>query len=224
MKASVKNQVYAWMMIACGAILLLGTNAALISGNVIGIRAAESGRDLMAMQSGSFFRTNPSLFVSVLIYLIGSVSILQCLAGAAALITGICAAFYPNVAKVFKPVMIVTFVFTALYFVFGVCYTIAYRDTLQASEALLFRTEAYIPLVCFGILFLVFALFRKKYCRTQEGAVSAADSSGQCARAGTDLSEEQKRVEVLRLYGKLFEEGALTEEEYRQLKGRIISL
>lgn len=224
MKASVKNQMYAWMMIACGAILLLGMNAALISGNVIGIRAAESGRDLMAMQSGSFFRTNPSLFVSVLIYLIGSMSILQCLAGAAALITGICAAFYPNAAKALKLFMIVTLVFTLLYFVFGVCYTIAYRDTLRAEDRLYFRTEAYIPLVCFGILFLVFALFRKKYCRTQEGAVSAADSSGQCARADTDLSEEQKRVEVLRLYGKLFEEGALTEEEYRQLKGRIISL
>lgn len=73
-------------------------------------------------------------------------------------------------------------------------------------------------------VFLVFALFRKKYCRTQEGAVSAADSSGQCARADTDLSEEQKRVEVLRLYGKLFEEGALTEEEYECVKKRLLKL
>lgn len=73
-------------------------------------------------------------------------------------------------------------------------------------------------------VFLVFALFRKKYCRTQEGAVSAVDSSGQCARADTDLSEEQKRVEVLRLYSKLFEEGALTEEEYECVKKRLLKL
>lgn len=255
MKITVRGIFCGILVIGIGLTAVLGLLAPLVTVGNRFTGGSETGFDIFSGESPVFFTRIQEAddVVAAMIGLFGTLSIVQCAVGAAAIVLGVFCILFPAVRRIGVWVSVLAMGFTVAYLVFGIIYTETFLEVVESGEYDLSnvqqvlgadlmgaRTLAYIPMI-FSILAFVAAAVvncvRRKpssaAARVPQGisatevphaAPAAAPVSARSPYAAAGGLCEGERVELLCVLADLHKQGALTDEEFAAEKARILGM
>ena len=177
---------------------------------------AESGYTLMGLSSPGFFR-GAGDGIQGMVTAFGIAAYAECAAAAVFIALSAAGLFSPRLSRAaFGPgtaALVLLFVYAAQ----GVAYTAVWNgENMLASSA---STLAYVPLLVGAGLYAALCV-----CRAKTSPRRAAGENAETAPAAEACAAftEEERVGLVERYGKLFRDGALTEEEFAAVKRRLL--
>ena len=221
MKFTLRGFVCPLLAAGLGVVLAAGPAAPLAVLPSFGAPAmAESGYTLMGLSSPGFFR-GAGDGIQGMVTAFGIAAYAECAAAAVFIVLSVAGLFSPRLSRAaFGPgtaALVLLFVYAAQ----GVAYAAVWNGENMLASA---STLAYVPLLVGAGLYAALCVCRAKTsphrAAGENAEKSPAAAGGEHGPCGAFTEEE--RVGLVERYGKLFRDGALTEEEFAAAKRRLL--
>lgn len=221
MKITLKSVACSALEIIIGLIAIIGLVAPLLSG----LGKAENGFDIMSLNSPYFFAGGRSDGIKIMIIIFGLLCAFQCTVGAVLLVVGGLNIFRKETEGYGKGITITAIVFIALYMVEGIIYMLVFKNEAGDIRGGV-STRSFVPLI-----FAVFAFVAYIVCKICLPEKVLWSVTRECDRqdmqtkatVGAGETNEERKLHWISEYFRLYNEGAITKEEYEKEKFRILN-
>ncbi len=223
MRITLKSAVCGIMEIIIGLIAIIGLAAPMLSG----LGGSENGFDLMSLNSPYYFARVQDDGIKIMIVAFGILCAFQCTVGAVLLVVGSLNVFRKETEGYGKGITITNLVFITLYMAEGIIYMRVFKS--EAGDFMIgVSTLSFVPLIIAVLAFIVYIVCKiclpEKVLWSAKTSVSDASERREIQTKTSDgIAKEERKLQLIGEYFRLYNEGAITMEEYEKEKCRILN-